>query len=52
MHAGLERPDTGLERDSWLVADGERLVAFGLLWDPSGGERSATRRAVAGGCGR
>ncbi|MFC8036633.1 GNAT family N-acetyltransferase [Streptomyces griseoincarnatus] len=37
--ADLEHPDTDLERDSWLVPDGERLRAFGLLWDPSGGER-------------
>lgn len=37
--ADLEHPDTDLERDSWLVLDGERLLAYGLLWDPSGGER-------------
>ncbi|MGB9997561.1 GNAT family N-acetyltransferase [Streptomyces pseudogriseolus] len=37
--ADLEHPDTDLERDSWLVTDGEQVVVFGLLWDPSGGER-------------
>ncbi|MFE6618031.1 GNAT family N-acetyltransferase [Streptomyces sp. NPDC057740] len=35
----LKRPDIALDRDSWLVFDGERLVAYGLLWDESGGER-------------
>lgn len=39
VEADLKRPDITLDRDSWLVFDGERLVAYGLLWDESGGER-------------
>ncbi|MFD0312973.1 GNAT family N-acetyltransferase [Streptomyces flavalbus] len=35
----LKNPETDLERDSWLAFDGDRLVAYGLLWDESGGER-------------
>ncbi|MFC5220206.1 GNAT family N-acetyltransferase [Streptomyces coerulescens] len=39
VEADLKRPDITLERDSWLAFDGDRLVAYGLLWDESGGER-------------
>ncbi|WP_149549356.1 GNAT family N-acetyltransferase [Streptomyces marokkonensis] len=39
VQADLKHPETDLERDSWLVLDGDRLVAYGLLWDESGGER-------------
>jgi GNAT superfamily N-acetyltransferase len=39
VEADLKGPDIALDRDSWLVFDGERLVAYGLLWDESGGER-------------
>lgn len=39
VEADLKHPETDLERDSWLVWDEERLVAYGLLWDESGGER-------------
>lgn len=39
VQADLKRPGTDLERDSWLVLDGDRVVAYGLLWDESGGER-------------
>ncbi|MET9972844.1 GNAT family N-acetyltransferase, partial [Streptomyces sp. NPDC006356] len=39
VEADLKRPDIELDRDSWLAFDGERLVAYGLLWDESGGER-------------
>ncbi|GHG99826.1 GNAT family N-acetyltransferase [Streptomyces lanatus] len=39
VEADLKRPDIALESDSWLVFDGDRLVAYGLLWDESGGER-------------
>lgn len=39
IEADLKRPDIVLERDSWLAFDGDRLVAYGLLWDESGGER-------------
>ncbi|MEU3254303.1 GNAT family N-acetyltransferase [Streptomyces sp. NPDC006997] len=35
----LRNPETDLERDSWLAFDGDRLVAYGLLWDESGSER-------------
>ncbi|MFJ8108137.1 GNAT family N-acetyltransferase [Streptomyces sp. NPDC096132] len=39
VEADLKHPETDLERDSWLAFDGDRLVAYGLLWDNSGGER-------------
>jgi ribosomal protein S18 acetylase RimI-like enzyme len=39
VEAELKHPGTDLERDSWLTWDGDRLVAYGLLWDESGGER-------------
>lgn len=39
VEADLRHPGTDLERDSWLVLDGDRLVAYGLLWDESDGER-------------
>ncbi|MFF9489563.1 GNAT family N-acetyltransferase [Streptomyces sp. NPDC014676] len=39
VEAELGHPGTDLERDSWLAWDGDRLVAYGLLWDESGGER-------------
>ncbi|MGW0875643.1 GNAT family N-acetyltransferase [Streptomyces sp. NPDC002740] len=39
VEADLRHPETDLERDSWLAFDGGRLVAYGLLWDESGGER-------------
>jgi GNAT superfamily N-acetyltransferase len=39
VEADLKHPGTDLARDSWLAFDGDRLVAYGLLWDESGGER-------------
>ncbi|MFB8754174.1 GNAT family N-acetyltransferase [Streptomyces nigra] len=39
VESDLKRPDITLGTDSWLAFDGERLVAYGLLWDESGGER-------------
>ncbi|MEV0174643.1 GNAT family N-acetyltransferase [Streptomyces sp. NPDC050803] len=39
VEADLKHPETDLEQDSWLAFDGDRLVAYGLLWDESGGER-------------
>ncbi|MFI7498169.1 GNAT family N-acetyltransferase [Streptomyces sp. NPDC049687] len=39
VETDLKGPRTDLERDSWLVFDGDRLVVYGLLWDESGGER-------------
>ncbi|MCX4705868.1 GNAT family N-acetyltransferase [Streptomyces sp. NBC_01352] len=39
VEADLKHPETDLERDSWLAFEGERLVAYGLLWDESKGER-------------
>ncbi|MFJ7073786.1 GNAT family N-acetyltransferase [Streptomyces sp. NPDC098781] len=39
VEADLKRPDIALDRDSWLAFDGDRVVAYGLLWDESGGER-------------
>ncbi|KOU54844.1 acetyltransferase [Streptomyces sp. MMG1533] len=39
VEADLKHPETDLGRDSWLAFDGERLVAYGLLWDESKGER-------------
>jgi GNAT superfamily N-acetyltransferase len=39
VEADLKHPETDLARDSWLAFDDGRLVAYGLLWDESGGER-------------
>ncbi|OKI02527.1 acetyltransferase [Streptomyces sp. CB02923] len=39
MQADLKHPEADLERDSWLMFDAERLIAYGLLWDESGDER-------------
>lgn len=39
VEADLKHPDTDLARDSWLAFEGDRLVAYGLLWDESSGER-------------
>ncbi|MFJ3670587.1 GNAT family N-acetyltransferase [Streptomyces sp. NPDC090106] len=39
VEADLRHPETDLARDSWLAFDGDLLVAYGLLWDESGGER-------------
>ncbi|WP_077799938.1 GNAT family N-acetyltransferase [Streptomyces sp. JHA26] len=39
VEADLKRPDTDLEHDSWVALDDGRMVAYGLLWDESGGER-------------
>jgi GNAT superfamily N-acetyltransferase len=39
VEADLRRPDTDLEHDSWVAVDDGRTVAYGLLWDESGGER-------------
>ncbi|MFJ5262321.1 GNAT family N-acetyltransferase [Streptomyces sp. NPDC088387] len=39
VEADLKHPEADLDRNSWLAFDGERLVAYGLLWDESGGER-------------
>ncbi|MFE9624709.1 GNAT family N-acetyltransferase [Streptomyces sp. NPDC006527] len=39
VEADMKHPGTDLARDSWLAFDGDRLVAYGLLWDESGGER-------------
>ncbi|QYX75787.1 GNAT family N-acetyltransferase [Streptomyces akebiae] len=39
VQADLKHPEADLERDSWLLFDGDRLVAYGLQWDESGGER-------------
>ncbi|KAA6212160.1 GNAT family N-acetyltransferase [Streptomyces albofaciens JCM 4342] len=39
VQAELKHPEADLEKDSWLLFEGARLIAFGLLWDESGGER-------------
>ncbi|MFF3736954.1 GNAT family N-acetyltransferase [Streptomyces sp. NPDC002566] len=39
VEADLKHPEVDLAQDSWLAFDGDRLVAYGLLWDESGGER-------------
>ncbi|MDO0938841.1 GNAT family N-acetyltransferase [Streptomyces sp. DG2A-72] len=39
VQADLKHPETDLEQDSWLAVDGDRPVAYGLLWDESGAER-------------
>ncbi|MFI5529682.1 GNAT family N-acetyltransferase [Kitasatospora sp. NPDC051853] len=39
VEADLKHPEVDLEKDSWLLFEGERLVGYGLLWDDSGAER-------------
>ncbi|MGW1243312.1 GNAT family N-acetyltransferase [Streptomyces bobili] len=39
VEADLSHPETDLAQDSWLALDGDRPVAYGLLWDESSGER-------------
>ncbi|MGW7302628.1 MULTISPECIES: GNAT family N-acetyltransferase [unclassified Streptomyces] len=39
VEADLKHPEVDLARDSWLAFDGDRLVAYALVWDESGGER-------------
>ncbi|MEU6825995.1 GNAT family N-acetyltransferase [Streptomyces atriruber] len=39
VRADLKHPEVDLERDSWLLFDGDLLVGYALLWDESGGER-------------
>ncbi|MEV2216064.1 GNAT family N-acetyltransferase [Streptomyces sp. NPDC050997] len=39
VEADLKNPETNLDQDSWLAFYGRRLVAYGLLWDESRGER-------------
>ncbi|MFE0173621.1 GNAT family N-acetyltransferase [Streptomyces sp. NPDC059002] len=39
IQTDLKHHEVDLERDSWLLFDGERLVGYALLWDESGGER-------------
>lgn len=39
VQADLKHPEVDLERDSWLLYDGDLLVGYALLWDESGGER-------------
>jgi hypothetical protein len=35
----LKHPEVELERDSWLLFGGGRLIGYGLVWDDSSGER-------------
>ncbi|NBM17510.1 GNAT family N-acetyltransferase [Streptomyces sp. GC420] len=39
VESELKHPEVDLEKDSWLVVEDGRPVAYGLLWDESGGER-------------
>ncbi|MEU8728361.1 GNAT family N-acetyltransferase [Streptomyces tendae] len=39
VEADLKHQQTDLTQDSWLALDAGRPVAYGLLWDESGGER-------------
>ncbi|MXM66483.1 GNAT family N-acetyltransferase [Streptomyces sp. HUCO-GS316] len=39
VRADLKHPEVDLERDSWLLFEGDRLIGYGLVWDDSGGER-------------
>lgn len=39
IQADLKHPEVDLEHDSWLLFDDGRLIAYGLMWDESGGER-------------
>ncbi|WP_228974413.1 GNAT family N-acetyltransferase [Streptomyces sp. DH12] len=39
VEADLRHPEVDLALDSWLAFDGDRLVAYALVWDESQGER-------------
>lgn len=39
VEADLVHPEVDLEQDSWLAFEGDRLVAYALMWDESGAER-------------
>ncbi|MFI9766243.1 GNAT family N-acetyltransferase [Streptomyces sp. NPDC052415] len=39
VEADLRHPEADLARNSWLAFHEGRLVAYGLLWDESGGDR-------------
>ncbi|MEU9556298.1 GNAT family N-acetyltransferase [Streptomyces fumanus] len=39
VEADLKHPDRDLARDSWVAVEDGVPVAYGLLWDESGGER-------------
>ncbi|MEW1928754.1 MULTISPECIES: GNAT family N-acetyltransferase [unclassified Streptomyces] len=39
IQADLKHPEVDLEHDSWLLFEDGRLIAYGLVWDESGGER-------------
>ncbi|MFF3643255.1 GNAT family N-acetyltransferase [Streptomyces sp. NPDC002564] len=39
VRADLKHPEVDLERDSWLLFEGTRLIGYALSWDESGGER-------------
>ncbi|MFJ8041872.1 GNAT family N-acetyltransferase [Kitasatospora sp. NPDC096147] len=39
VEADLKHPEVDLEKDSWLLFEGDRLIGYGLLWDDSGAER-------------
>ncbi|MFF1422588.1 GNAT family N-acetyltransferase [Streptomyces sp. NPDC058280] len=49
VEADLGRPGVDLEADSWLAHENSELVAYGLLWDDSGGERIAMDHYVLPG---
>ncbi|MFI6093024.1 GNAT family N-acetyltransferase [Streptomyces sp. NPDC051218] len=42
VQADLKHPEVDLAHDSWLLFDDGRLIAYGLLWDESGGEQIDT----------
>lgn len=42
VQADLKHPEVDLEHDSWLLFEGGRLIAYGLLWDESGGAQIDT----------
>ncbi|CCK25310.1 acetyltransferase [Streptomyces davaonensis JCM 4913] len=39
VEAEFKNPELDLAQDSWLAFDGDRLVAYALVWDESNGER-------------
>ncbi|MFJ4685495.1 GNAT family N-acetyltransferase [Streptomyces sp. NPDC088789] len=49
VESDLKHPETELKTDSWLAFDGDRPVAYGLLWDDSGGERIDIEHVVLPG---
>ncbi|WP_236243642.1 GNAT family N-acetyltransferase [Streptomyces sp. CC228A] len=51
VETDLAHPEVDLAEDSWLAFQGDRLVAYALVWDESGGERIDADHYALPGCG-